>query len=307
MKWIVALLLMALSAPAQAQTANCSAEWAALSNVLMKMGRISNPLPGLIRQTADGGCRTSGLTIPVDSNITLRAESLTWKGENLTWLATGSSPPTSFLASLKGISVIPDIGDPVFSYLQGIQMRGSKIDLGLSLEWNAKEQVLSLDGARLEFPDHDFVELSAKVEGVDITSLPSLQTSVGRFGVTKATTTIRTTQFFQSYLLLPLGMALLDGAEDPEAETRRLKDVAISFLRQIPDDVLSAGSKTALMNLVSDMPEPSGTLRIEQTASPGIGPGRALAIAMNPEAFEDFAELMSLLDGIDIEITYDRH
>ena len=111
---------------------------------------------------------------------------------------------------------------------------------------------------------------------------------------------------FQNFLLLPLGMALLDDAENPAARVQELKAMGLEFITDIPDAALAAGSKTALKTLISDMPEPSGILRISQSASPGIGPARAIAFAMSRGDFEALDDFLMLMQGIKIDITYDR-
>ncbi len=295
-----------LASAAHAQPANCNAQWSRLNDLLSKVRGFDAPVPGLIRQTADGGCRTNGVKFPAGDHVQVKAASLSWSGRDLDRFASEGFPPTALTLSLNGITIVPDIGDPVYSYLQNIQARGSTFDLAIRLNWVEAEKVLQVSAIRLLMPEDDFIEFSGQIEGIDLTSTSSMQVSVGSFALTQSVLTVRSKQMFQNYVLLPLGLAVLDGAENPAARVTELKALAKDAISEAPDQILSLRSKSALDALVDDMPEPSGILKIEQSANPGIGPARFIPLALRGGTIESLDDLWQLLNGVTLAITYDK-
>ena len=298
--------ILTLASVAQAQPVNCNAQWSRLNDLLTKMGGIEVPIPGLIRQTSIGGCRTNGIRFPAGDHVQLRADSLSWSGRDLDRFATEGLPPTALSVYLDGVTITPDIGDPVYSYLQAIQARGKWFDLSINLDWDEDDNVLQVAAIRLSLPEDDYVEFQARIEGVDLTSASSLQVSVGSFAITGATFKVRSKRMFQDYLLVPLGFVALQGADDPAEKINELKELASASIDQAPDQLVSTSSKSALKALVQDLPEPSGILTIDQDASPGIGPARFLPFAIGGAKFEGLDDLWQILEGVTLGVTYDK-
>lgn len=299
-----AVLGLMLATGAQAQDANCRAQWSQLSALLQQTGRIDAPLPGLIRETADGGCRTNGLVFPASEHVTIKVDSVRWRGTDLARFTSQGLPPTSLVLWLEGVAVVPVIGDPVFNYLQGIQAQSSAIDAHVSIDWDDEARVLQLESLRIDLPQDDYIEASALIEGVDLSTKRSIQMSAGSFAISSQKLVVRSTHMFQSYLLIPLGMALLDGAENPAKRTDDLKRMARDAIDLAPSDVLSPATKSALRATVADMPAPSGVLTVQQQADPGLGPARFLRLAT--EGLSSIDDFWDVLDGVEITVTYDK-
>ena len=306
MRILAFLAVLAWSSPVLAQTPNCSAQWSRLVDAMGRLFGMSAPAPGLFRQTADKGCRTNGLVFPVNEHVVVKAESLTWSGRDMDRFVEGGLPPTGIALTLSGIRIVPQVGDKTFQYLQDVQSRGQNIEVSLSVNWDAADNVVSVDNLLISLPSDDFIRFEAQVEGVDLSTAESLRNSAISFGVTLVDLEIRSERIFQNYLLLPLGMVLLEGQSNPEARVDELKDIAKTAVEGAPSQLVSEGSKAALLSLVEDLPEPAGTLRLQQTANPGIGVARGLAFGMQAERAETLDDLWPLFDGIDVEITYDR-
>lgn len=305
MRILTAVFILAMANSLQAQSPNCAAQWTKISSTLAQLRGLAVPPLGLIRERADGGCRTNGLSFPMNDTITVKADSLTWNGRDMERFVADALPPTAFDFQLNGIRVIPTVGDPAFQYLQDVQTRGRKIDVSLSLDWDEATKIVRIDALRVNFPGEDFVSFIGVVEDVDLTSQSSLQASAGRFGLTSGNLDVRSRRLFQDYLLLPLGLTLLDGTDDPAAEISKLKDVAVTAIDAASTDVLPASSKAALKAVVADFPDPSGHLQIKQTANPGIGVARGLGLAVRGRSIEDPSGFWGLLDGIKFDVTYD--
>lgn len=302
----IVVALMVLATSAQAQPVNCAAQWSRLNDLLAKARSIEVPIPGLIRQTASGSCRTNGIRFPVGDKVQVKADRLSWAGRDLDRFVSEGLPPTALAVDLEGITISPDIGDPVFSYLQGIQARGSTFGLSINLDWDEAENVLRVVAVRFLMPEDDYVEFQARIEGVDLTSASSMQFSVGSFALTQSSIKVRSKRMFQDYLLLPLGLAILEGAEDPAEKVDELRVFANASIDQAPDQIVPTESKSALKALVQDLPEPSGVLSIDQTASPGIGPARFIPFAIGGAKFESIDDIWQVLNGVSLAITYDK-
>ncbi|MDA8585176.1 hypothetical protein N9L47_02795 [Rhodobacteraceae bacterium] len=303
-------LALVFAFSAQAQDANCNAQWARLSDLLIKAGAIDAALPGLIRETANGGCRINGVALPSWDNLDVKAQSLSWRGRDLDRFAREGLPPTALSLSIKGITLVPNIGDPVFSYIQSIQARGKSIDVALSYRWDEAAKVLELQSLRFDFPQDDYLELQARVDRVDLTNLGTMQVSVGGFAVTDTSLVIRSERMFQDYVLTALGSVVLRGSSDSAGRVAALKVIGSEAVMRAPNDVLNSASKTALNGLIDQMPDPKGQLVIETSSRTGIGPARFLPLVLpyvfGSVWFDGLDDVWQLLDGVDTTITYDK-
>ena len=303
---LLALMIILLAHPAVSQSSTCAAEWTKLIDTASASFGMAKPAPSLFRQTANGGCRTSGLEFKINEHVAIKADSLSWSGRDMDRFVETGLPPTALELTVSGIRIVPQVGDPTFQFLQDIQTRGQNIGVTLSLDWEAETRELFLRYFTISLPSDDYVRVTARVEGVDMSSAESLAKSAATFGLTDVGLEVRTTRIFQDYLLFVVGMALLDGHPDPAARMAELKAIGRTGIDAAPGDVLSETSKAALKRLVDDMPEPAGLLRITQTANPGLGVARGLLLSRQSQAIKSVDDLGPLIDGITLDVTYDR-
>jgi hypothetical protein len=157
----------------------------------------------------------------------------------------------------------------------------------------------------VDFPGDNAVSLTARIDGVDASSLGALETSAGSMAVTALDARVTTHGLFEGYLLMPLGNLLLAGAQDPGAELGRLVALGQGLADSLPDPPLDAPSRAALKALLGDLPHPSGTVALSLTADPGIGPARFAPVIGT--GLPDFPSgLAPLLDGVRVTATYTR-
>lgn len=303
---LAVVLAVLLAGPAAAQSVNCAAQWASLVDMLGRTAGMKPPAPGIFRQTADRGCRTDGLEFAADRHLAIKANRLTWTGRDMERFVQDGLPPTAFELTLSGIRFVPQVGDKTFEYLHDIQARGQSIEVSLSVNWDDVENVVTVDNLLISLTGGDFIKFDSRVEGVDLTNAESLAQSAGQFGLTEMNLEIRSKRMFQNYLLLPLGMALLDAHPDPAARMAELKAMGRHAIDTAPNDWIAPRSKAALKSLLDDLPDPAGTLRIRQTATPGIGVARALAFSLRAGSVRTVEDLWPFFDGITTEISYER-
>ena len=299
---LIAAALLAF--PAQAHAANCTDQWTAINDLLVRTGALQTSLPGIVREGADGSCRIDGIDIPVDRGIQIGTDRLSWNGTDMERFVIDGLPPTALTLRVEGITINPELGDKTLSYLNRIQNRGRKIDLLFDAAWDEVDRRLSLNALNLTFPEDDFVRFSAEIEGVDLSNRNAIQMSAGSMAITRSVTDIRSTRFFQDYLLQPLGFAVLYQSDDPEARVAELKEIARGYLADVPRNILPASSQEALLGLLDQMPDPSGRLRIEKTADPGVGPARFATLAMRTGGITDPEQIWQALSGLVLNITF---
>ncbi len=305
-RFLAALAVLMMTAPAMAQTPNCAAQWTRLIGVLSNAFGVKAPPPGLFRQMADGGCRTDGLSFPTNDHLVLKAESLTWRGRDMGRFVNDGLPPTGLSLTMSGIRMVPQVGDKTFQYLQDIQSRGQDVELTLTVNWDEADKVVSLDNLTIRLPGDDFVRLNGRIEGVDLSTAESLAGSAASFGVTEMNLEVRSERMFQDYLLFPFGMAVLIGHENPDARMAELIALGKAAVADAPLKLVSAGSKAALTDLLDDLPDPAGRLTINQTANPGIGVARGLAFGMGARSIKTLDDIWPFFDGISVKIDYER-
>ncbi|NNE88101.1 MAG: hypothetical protein HKN27_08490, partial [Silicimonas sp.] len=218
---------------------------------------------------------------------------------------TEGLPPTAPTLRVDGITINQDFGDKTLSYLNRIQNKGRTIEVLFDADWDAGHRRLSINALNLSFPDDDHVQFSAEIEGVDLSSRNNILMSAGSLAITRTVTDIRSKRTFQDYLLQPLGFALLYRSDDPEARVAELKDVGRAYIAMVPDDILPQKSQADLLSLLDQMPDPSGRLVIETTATPGIGPARFATLAMRRGGITDPAQIFEALRGLVLNITFE--
>lgn len=298
---ILALLMVA---PLSAQ-ASCRDQWASLNDLLIKTRALETSLPGIVREGVNNTCRINGVKIPTRNNVvTIATKSIVWSGQDMERFVAEGLPPTSLSLSVKGISIVPDFRDKTLTYLNELQNRGRTIDLALVADWDKDTKALSLAALNLEFPQDDFIRLSADLEGVDLTTLSTMQMSVGSVSLTNFTADIRSLRMFKDYLLQPIGMAVLSGSDDPEARVAKFKDAAKTIITKVPQSILPSASQSALTALVDDLPDLSGALKLTAVAEPGIGTARFLPLVLRGRSAISPGQEWSLLDGLSVDATY---
>ena len=297
MRALAVLAAIWLAAPA---AAGCTEQWDRLGALLTDTGLIEAPLAAAPVTAADG-CRLETPFVPLE-RMTLKAELLRWSGEGLERFEQDGLPPVSIRVALTGARVVPDLGDPVMSYIFDLQGTARTSDVFFDAAWDADANSLWIERATVVFPSGDHVRLRATVAGVDLSDQGALMASLQSFAVTSAEADVRSHGLFEQYLLMPLGLALLDRDSDPAMQVADLKTRAIAWIDALPGAVFPEKSRAELKQLVGEMPTPKGTLSIEMTADPGLGPVRGMDLVAALE--QDPAALWSHAEGVRFDIEF---
>ena len=301
--------LALMAAPTAAQTGDagpdrqCRALWAA---VTATGGTFS--VSGTYEGVAEGWCRFSGLFVVTEGyapDWELDALQLKGNAPGFLVLGEGSGPDLDLALRVQGLRLVPQIGQPLFDWLYRAQARGFGISGELAADWEAAAGVLTLSRLALDFPGRNAVTATARVAGVDLSSAEAIAASGASFAVTEARLDVTSHGLFESWVLLPLGEALLQDAPDMDAEVEALRAAVLRGIAGLPEAAFPAPTRGALEQLVQDLPNPAGRLTLELAASPGIGASQAAALLApalrpGPEGWE------GLSGGMKVTATWTR-
>jgi hypothetical protein len=302
------LAAVLLSGPAQAEAMSqsvCASLWGLVADVLeggaMPVRRNDAPV------LSGGGCAVRNVELGPDTGYGAggRIGEVRWSGAGLVRFAEGAGLPERLVVEVDGLRIAPVTGDPAMDYLLGAQTGPEGIAGRLSAYWVPGERRLVLETAELNFPGDNSVRLTADIARVDLSSMSTLQTSVGTMALTAADLEFQTNGLFESVLLMPLGTVLLSGAADPEAEVQALIAQGVAAVEELPAASFDPATKAAMKEVLTDLPHPAGTLRVTVRAPGGFGAARltGYAIAGVPSSV---AELAPLLNGVEVGLTYAR-
>jgi hypothetical protein len=195
--------------------------------------------------------------------------------------------------------------DPAMNYLMDVQGAQAGIDLDLVLTYDAGARRLVMERLALDFPGDNAINLSAELVRLDLTSAAGLQLSVGQAGITRLNLDISSHGLFENYVVLPLGLPLLNmaGPGEPEAVVAGLIADARGTIAALPDTLMDANSRAALDLLLADMPHPWGKLTLDIAVPAGFGAPRFMGFAMTGVPFT-LQGWMPVFDGVTFNATY---
>jgi hypothetical protein len=208
--------------------------------------------------------------------------------------------PESFELDVRGLRIVPHMGSAQMKYLFGLQTFLNKIDASLAYSWERDARVLNVTKLAIDFPAENEFKATARIINVDLSSEGTLQGSAAGFGVTNADVELTTNGFFESYMAMALGPILLPQEGDMEAEVRKLRAKTTAAIGDLPGTTFSSQTKSALKDLVADLPQPKGTLTLSLRADQGFGPVRLTRYAMTGLP-ETVADLAPIFDGVQID------
>ncbi|MBK4215128.1 hypothetical protein JJJ17_04235 [Paracoccus caeni] len=255
----------------------------------------------------------------VASRIRIEGDGLRWAAAYLKALALPD--PEARNHALTGITLMPErlklqvtgmrqvlyTDDSYFDYALEAQSRMSMATLVLDIGWDQAAKELQLHQAGIEMPHGNMVRVSGVVKDVDLSSLATMQMSLSGFAVTELDAEIRSYGLFQAYALPMLAMAVIVREEEqaPELQMEMALKQALAAVDQLPAESVPDESKLALRNLISDLPDLWGVLKLNFRADPGFGPVRLgrFALMGPPEGIED---VLPLFQGVRLDVDWQQ-
>ncbi|HCP81604.1 MAG TPA: hypothetical protein DIT67_08415 [Octadecabacter sp.] len=297
-----ALILCAgqVSAQERVEMTTCQQGWSAVASGIAPEGPDAQ-----ISVTDDGWCLIDNLTLQMDHNSSFKVETLRWRASDMARVVEQGLPPRSLEIVGVGFSFPAQTGDPVLDYLLELQSSVAESGFGLSVRWDGVQNAVFVDELYVDFFAGNRIEATARVDDVDLTDQTTMQISVGSMGLRDLVVTTQLAGWFETFVAMPLGPALLnsEGAA-PEVQVRILQEQAVEFVNNIPDSIVPPTSREALGAFIQDLPEPRGTARLQLSANPPLGAARMTPFALlgRQPTMDEIVELG--LEGVDLLFTW---
>lgn len=123
------------------------------------------------------------------------------------------------------------------------------------------------------------------------------------FAVIKLDLSVVTHGLFEWYVLMALGPAFLPGEGDMQAAVAGLKAQAAAGTALLPEATFPAGIKAAMEAVLTELPNPSGSLTLALWSGAGVGPSRVLGFAMTGVP-RTMAGAAPVVDGVVINMEW---
>ena len=298
----LAALVIFAATPALAgpmTTATCQDVWTLVETA------IGRPVQAGAPSLTGTGCVVRDIEVPSagDFGVAVKIRSARFSGDGLIpsgdWLAL-----TSLGVSIDDLRLSPQTPDPSLSWLldQQAERGGIRVELDAAAVeggWDVK----SLHG---DFPGDNELDVSLAASGLDLSSRAQAMASIGTARLNALDLSLTMDGFFETYLLMPLGYALLIGAPNPEQRVNELKAEASAFVDVLPTASVDQGSKTALKDLISDLPHPKGKLTVKLDSNTGLGAPNLMPLVLSGLGDDPAKALATILNGVAIDVTWTR-
>ncbi len=219
------------------------------------------PAPAFLPE--DGWCVLHGLSVgdSPEARMHVTADSIRLRGSGLERLAAPGLP-LSLDLEVAGVSVGPNVPDPVYAWAFEVMNRRNRISGGLSLTWDPEARRLQVTRAMADFPNANALSLTFTLDGMDLTAPAAAEASLAQAVLREAELVVETNGLFESYVLVPFGPQYLPAEGDIEAAVAGMKAGAVAELDKLPPGLLAPGAREALVAAIGDLPAPSGTLTL---------------------------------------------
>ena len=304
MKTLLAAAFICISAPVLAQDRmerdECVQSWGAVFS-------FSN-FPDVQQQIdvdSSGWCQIQNGVLNIDIRTRLHIETFKWRASEVERLIEEGLPPRSLEVYGEGLRVIPQSGDAVYDYLLEVQLGDARIDFGGAVRWDGVQNAVVVDEGFVVFDETNRVDVTGRIDGVDLTDQASIQSSLGTAGLENFTVKAEFDGWFEHFLAVPFGVAVLtDSVLPPEQQVGDLQGQAINLIGRIPETVFPDVTRDALSQFITALPKPRGTLQVQLNAEPAIGMERLSPLGFTQTAQDRLNVLPDVLDGVRVLVTW---
>lgn len=291
----------ALASPVSAQermTASlCEGSWLAFAN-FSNWGRTEVE----VRATDDGWCEVSDGQVEIAPQVRFSIGTLRWRGSDFQRLVDQGLPPRQIKLEARGLYVRPQTGDRVLDYLMRVQQEARPgLGLDFDLRWDAVQSALFVDHARVEFDASNYMTLEARIDGVDLSDQAAIGTTLGRAGLRSATIEAEFNGWFEQYMALALGDALIPAeSADPASDVAQMRAGATAWIDSLPEGFMAPRSREALAEFVDSLPHPRGAMTAQLNAEPVLGAGALAPLILNGVAGSGDGVIETVLTNLSV-------
>jgi len=303
MKYTIAALALLATTPVFAQdrmsALDCEQSWAGvLGSTGLPMGQLQ------VDVDPSGWCVIQDGTANFFGGSRVRIDSLMWRASEIDRFIEDGLPPRSIEIVGDGVGVLPQTGDAVYDYLFSLQTEESNLGFGLTVRWDGVQNALMVDESYVVFDDTNRIDITARIDGVDLTDSATIQTSLGTMGLRNLSVKTTFDGWFEQYVALPVGAGLLTDTTAPEDQVAALQQQAIDFSTSLPTDILPTVAQDALAGFITELPRPRGTLQLQLNADPIINAARALPMVSASDSVDAAQRFSEFMDGVRLLITW---
>lgn len=285
-----AALLIAACAAAPARAADpvmtaetCRIGWQAFADLTEQPQYLRAVTPDV---TETGWCRID------KANAELTAqdfEVLDWRAEGVLAAVENGAFPLSLQVVSGGIDLVQAFGMPLPA-----AHRGTLGDLTLRAHRVPATRAFAIDDLTARFGPLGGFTLAVRGGGIDLSTLPMMQFTLGGLRLTEASLDLRTTAVLSGAFVAPL-LREMTGT-----------DLA-ALVPALPDTAIDEASRAALAAFAGALPDAAGRLDLTARAEPGFGVLQLVAgaKAMAPEAGGNPADALEiLLSGVRLTVRW---
>ncbi len=255
MRYFLTSLLL-LVAPMQAtafsamQPEDCAAVW----EIIIKgqnTGAVAN------RLSDDGWC-----LVPADQAATegFDFDRIEWRAEGMERVLEQSLPPNALTIRVTDADMLRKLG------VGGdVDAPAMPMQIMLSLSDNAQDRQLVIENLLITGPKGNVVSLQGVFHNVDLSSTAKMQISLGGANLRDVVLVANGNRKLEPYLRPYIGATF--------PERTRKRSAMIDKVSDWPDHSFPPATKRAVQQLITALPTPNGTLRVEVDTGAGLSAG----------------------------------
>lgn len=300
-----AILICAGSIPALSEeitAAQCALVWDETAGLRSDLGVESQGTENIY--VSAQWCRLDGWRNQIDGRPypVSQVDSIEWRGDGLAEFADTGATPVSFEVRIRGLRVFAQIGDPAMDYVYRTQSASNSIDLDALFTWDPKTNRFELARVFVDFPQENSIKFSAVIDNVDMSTPRGTSVNPAVISLKKLSLEIESNGLFEYYALPVLAPIVLGRSEQVELEVLAMKAKALALVASLDTQVFSVETKRALSTLITDLPLPHGTFRLDIRFENGFGLQEAKSTG--ERSLDDPSA--ALPDGITVTAEYER-
>jgi hypothetical protein len=300
MKLAATLILAASPALAEPMTtATCQDVWSMVEQA------IGQPVQAGAPSLTGTGCVIRDIELEPEGEYGagIKVKSVRFSGGGLS-PTDGWLPLSALNLSLDDVRFSPRTPNATMTWL--LEQQNVSAGTNLTLDAASVDGAWTIRSLHADFPGNNQIDLTAKANGLDLSSRTQMISSLGWARLTHLDLTFEMEGFFEAYLLMPLGAALLEGADSPDQRVSELKSEAATLIDLLPESSVDGASKSALKDIIADLPHPKGRLELEVVSKQGFGAPNLMSVALNGVGDDPAKTLATVLNGVQITVVWDR-
>ncbi len=282
---IVAALLIATPLQAEMTSESCAVSWGMMTALAELDPSSGGPT------AEEGRCvvRNAEFRLP---RMRILMDEIRWELTGLEALLVSQSLLDRAEISIRGLYPVAETGMASFDYAFEAQARAHE-GISVDILVTHLDGAVMLDRFDVDFPGDNALSARLHLEDVqplrpELATLHNLHLAVTSNGL------------FESYALMPLATTLLSDVGPVEPQIAAHVEMVESGIAALPEEIFPESSKQALLDVLHDLPNPTGTLTLDLLAPDGVPLGPIISPAVTVNTLDPIRHLT----GAEAHITY---